>query len=378
VAGRRWGLRTIDDRILLAPAALLLLGAVVLSHRYYGGFDCFVYWRGLREFLDGGNPYANKDFVTPPSGLVALLPMRLGGFDAVYIGMQAVTTAALVGGLFVLLRRLLTMPAARALALSMAVVALSAPAYSTFALAIGASLDRDERATGLWLGVGLALKPVLVPFWLLFVIQRRWRAALWSFVPVVVGSAVAVVISTEALHFVDDGLPNIIGGLEERFRRFNITATAFADAARLPDIVGSAGRLGAAVATVAVAFLVWQRYQTGASRPTLEWIDAGAVLFIGTLLASAFAWRYYVVFLLPLFVLSLRPGALAHHPLVWAGFVLTAINDGLGPSDALPRLLAVGRYTLGVGLVLLGVALNALRADAAVVDEPVTQPPALR
>lgn len=374
MAGRRWGLRTFDNRLLIAPAALLLVVRVVQSHHYLGGFDNYVYWRGVREFLRGGNPYLNKDFVTPPSGLVAMLPMRLAEFDPVYIGMQVVTTVAIVGGLYVLLRHLLDASGVASLTLAMVITAVAAPTFTTIgfgslngliflstALAIVASRSGDERATGVWLGVGLALKPVLVPFWVVFVIQRRYRAAMWSFVPVVVGSLVAIVINPETIHFVDDGMPNIVSGLENRFRRFNITIGAFVDAAHIPDALKPVGRAGAAALTVAVAFLVWRRYNDTIRSVTAEWIDLSSVLFVGTLLASGFAWRYYVIFLFPLFALACRRGALAHHPLVVVGVLMAGLPDGIGLADTLPRVVAVGRHTSGVALILIGVGLNALR-----------------
>lgn len=354
-----------------------------LAHHYVGGFDSYVYFNGVRDFVKGLNPYTVKDFVTPPSGLIALLPMRLVDFDTAYIAMMCVTTAAIVAGAFLLLRRLLDLRPPVAAAVAVLVAAVPIPTFTTigfgslnglifltFVLCIVAVLDGKDRDAGLWLGVGLALKPVLFPFWLVFIIQRRYRAAGWSVVPVVVGSLVAMVINAEAIHFVDDGLPNIVSGLEDRFKSFNIAAAHFAQVAGFPDVIGSAARLACAVLMVGVAYALWRRYQRLESGSALEWLDVGSVLFAGTLLTSSFAWRYYVIFLFPLFARAARRGSVVSHPLVWLGALMTTLPDDIGLADALPRKIAAGRYTIGVALVLVGVGLALFRrSDALQIGE---------
>jgi arabinofuranan 3-O-arabinosyltransferase len=378
VAGRRWGLRK-TDFFLLLPAAAILAARFVMGHHYIGGFDCYVYWTGVREFLKGVNPYTMKEFVTPPSGIIPLLPMRLVSFNITYWSMMTLTAAAVVTGLFVTFRRLTSLRPPEALALAFVVAAVPMPTYTTigfgslngvifmtFAFALAAMLDGNDRNAGIWLGVGLALKPVLIPFWLLFVIQRRWGAALWSFVPVAAGSAVALVINPKAIHFIDDGLPNIVNGLQDRFTKFNITVVAFVRAAGYPKALGSAGRLGAAVLTVAVAYVLWRRYRERAGDAALEWLDVGSILFAGTLLTSSFAWRYYVIFLIPLFVRAARRASRVFHPVLWFGVFLATVPDGLGFRDAseIPRKFATGRYTFGVMLVIVGVGLALLQRRA--------------
>lgn len=353
---------------------MALAARVGMGHRYFGGFDTSVYWRGVRDFTGGVNPYVVKEFVTPPSGLVAMLPMRLANFPTTYWVMQIITTAALVSGMYVALRELLTISEVRAVVVALAVVAVSEPTFTTigfgslngvmflaFALSLRSYARGEDRGAGLWLGVSLALKPLLAPFFLLFVIQRRWRAAGWSFAPVVIGSVVALAINAEVIHFVDEGLPNIFVGLENRFVRFNITVTSFAKVAHLSTALGTLGRVAAMALMVGVAYFVYRSHQRRGSALVLEWVDVGSVLFAGTLLTSSFAWRYYVVFLFPLFVRAARENSLARQPLVWAGALLAALPDGIGFADTLPQRAAVGRHTLGVGLVLLGIGWNALR-----------------
>lgn len=373
-AGRRWGLRK-TDYLFLAATAVVLAARFAMAHRYIHGFDCYVYFSGVRSFLAGHNPYASDSFVTPPSGIVPLLWMRLASFGVVYWIMMAIQAVAVVTGVFFCLRRLTSLRPPVALATSFAVAAIPMPTYTTigfgslnglifmtFVFALIARLDGDDRNAGIWLGVGLALKPVLFPFWLLFLAQRKWGAALWTVVPVAVGSLVALVINPDVIHFVDQGLPNAVTGLQNKFTHFNISVTAFAKTVGFSQAIGTLGRAVALVLTAAAAYLLWRWYQQRGADDALAWLDIGSVLTAGTFLASTFAWRYYVIFLIPLFVRALRRSAIVFHPVLWVGALLATVPDGLGfvdPKGTMHKLEAA-RYTGGVTLVIVGVGLAVL------------------
>ncbi len=292
--------------------------------------------------------------------------------------MQAVSTIALVAAVYLLVRRYFEVVEETALVAAMLVVLSTAPTFTsigfgslnglivlTFALAIRASQDGDERGSGLWMGVGLALKPVLAPLWLAYVIQKRWKASLWAIVPVVVGSAVAFVIDPKLSHFIDEGLPHIVK-LDRKFIRFDVSVSAFVRTADLPSGFASVGRAGALVVTLAVVFGLWRRFR--GSEPdsrglTDQWLMMGTALLLGTLLASQFSWRYYSIFLLPLFILAARSRSAVRNALVWLGAVMLLAPDSLGVAADpwLPRGLSVTRQTAALALVLLGLGLAAIR-----------------
>ena len=354
------------SRLLVLPVAALLVMRVVEAHRMLSGYDMRVYYAGAKAFLSGANPYANATFVTPPSGLLVLAPFRALPVGAAVWAMQAVSAGALVVAMYILIRRFFDTNEETAFVASMLVVLSAAPTFTSigfgslnalimlsFALGISASLDGDERRSGLWMGVGLALKPVLAPLWLAYVIQRRWKASLWAIVPVAAGSVVAVAVNQKLVHFIDEGLPHIVK-LDRQFIRFDVSVSALVRTAKLPSGFATLGRAGALALTLLVAFALWRGFRgraTDVAERTEQWVVLGSALLLGTLLASQFSWRYYSVFLLPLFVLAAGPGRAVRNALVWFGAVMLLAPDSLGVAADpwLPRGLSVARQTVALG-----------------------------
>lgn len=363
---------------------MLLVARVVQAHNEFNGFDAAVYYYGgAKAFLNDANPYLITDVVSPPSGLLLIAPLRMFSFEAAAIILQVVSAVSLSAALYLLLTRLLNQSRTTALMGAFLVAGIAAPAYSTtglgnlngpllfsFVLALVASLDGNERRVGFWMGVGFAIKPVLAPIWIVLLIQRRWKAAGWSFAVPAVGSVIAIAINPKTLHFIDDGLPNIFANLSERFPNFDVAIGAVVRTADLPNVLTPIGRLVAVALTAGIAWMVWQRQDHATNDDetrTLDWIELGAVVFLGYLLASTFAWRYYVVYLFPIFVLALKRTSLAYNPLVWIGAVLLLLPDDPGAvgDNYLPQTVRVVRQTGSITLVLLGLgwAVYALRRD---------------
>lgn len=379
-------------QMLIAPAAVLLAFRIVSGHKQWRGFDAAIYYYGAaRGFLRGVNPYTLVDVVSPPSALVLMAPLRAVSFNTAYIVLEIISAASLVYGSYLLILRFLHWGKGEALTGALILTAVAAPSYSTtglgningplllsLVLALVASLDGDERRVGLWMGVGMALKPVLAPVWIVLLLQRRWKAAGWTFVVPGVLTAVAIAINRQTAHFFDDGLKNAFTNLSNRFPDSDLSLGSFMRAAHASALTPVA-RVVVLVVVVVIAWLVWQNQNHAATdndERTMQWIELGMTLFVGYMLVSTFAWRYYAIYLLPLVVVAVLRSSIARNVVVWAGVLLLMWPDDPGfINRSIPRVvpstLSAMRQTGSIALILLGLGLaayelrrNRLRADA--------------
>lgn len=377
---------------LVGPAAVLLVFRVISGHRQWRGFDAAVYYYGAaRGFLRGVNPYKLSDVVSPPSALVLLAPLRAVSFDTAYIVLEIISAASLVYASYLLILRFLHRSRGEALTGGLVITALAAPSYSTtglgningpllltLVLAYVASLDGDERKVGLWMGLGMALKPVLAPVWIVLLLQRRWKAAGWTFAVPGVLTVAAIAYNSKTIRFFDEGLKNAFTNLSNRFPDSDLSIGSFMRAVHASALTPVA-RLGVLVVVAVVCVWIWQTQNhatTDNEERTMQWLELGMTLFVGYMLASTFAWRYYSIYLLPLVVVAALRTSIARNVVVWAGVLLLMWPDDPGfINRSIPRVvpsnLSAIRQTGSVALILVGLGLaayelrrNRLRADA--------------
>jgi hypothetical protein len=192
--------RTILDLLLLGLLPLSFAALVIYTEAKLGvlGFDFKgTIWHPGREILAGHSPYprplaseldSGNPSVYPPVVLLLALPYALLPFAMAY----AAWTATLVAAVLVALRllgvrdwrcytiALGSLPVAYGLSLGNLVVLLVPLAACAW------RYRGDPRWSGLAVGAGIALKLVLWPLLIWFVVTRRWRAAFVAAASVVV------------------------------------------------------------------------------------------------------------------------------------------------------------------------------------------------
>ncbi|MDQ1374170.1 MAG: arabinofuranan 3-O-arabinosyltransferase, partial [Actinomycetota bacterium] len=367
-------------------AAGFLLLRLWESRGLVGGYDAAVYWQGAHAFVRGGDPYAIDTFVVPPTALPLIAAIGWLPFRVAYLLLQLVAATAMTAAL-ALLGRSVGLTNRGALLGSLLAVAWSSGTFETYgfgnlngvillceALVILASLGGDERRVGLWFGLSLAVKPVLAPFGLMLLCQRRWRAAAWSTVPPVVTLAMAIALGG-GTGFLRRAVPGLLDSFNHRFLKSDVSLRGLGEREHLPSALVTSLRVVLVIACTWAALVVWR-----AARPTTWWdrrtvvlVELGSVLLIGTFLAAPFGWRYYSVFLLPWLVHVLAthrphpPPVL--HVLAWS---LLLLPDSLGlrfDQGGAPTLNRE-RPTLALLLLLIAAFLDARRGGARAPDQP--------
>lgn len=199
--GRRW-----RDRFLYAAAGAVFVLAAAMSYFYAGmtlerihtpsmptHADFQTFWYSARAFLDGGDVYWTGYYLAnlnPPLWVLLTVPLGLLEPLSGYRLFAALTAVVQAAALVWMLRELRPWEA-RPLAGSLATVALlvSSPLLATlalgqmypvltFGLVAAWALDRRGRgaASGVALGLVVALKPSLAPVVLWPLVRRRWDA----------------------------------------------------------------------------------------------------------------------------------------------------------------------------------------------------------
>ena len=363
---------------LLVVATLFLVLRVWETRGLIGGYDAGIYWTGAKELVRGGNPYDVDTFVVPPSGLVLIAPLALLPFKAAYLLLQLCAAAAIAGAVALLARsRGLSRGEA---ALGGVLVAgwvsgsvqtigfgnLNGLILLAWALTIIASAKGSQRGTGVWFGLGLMVKPVLAPVGLVLLAQRRWRASLWSVLPVALATAAGLALAGRLPRSTITSLGH---GFGTKFNRADLSLRALGVRHDLDPTGVLALRLLAVGLCLTVAAYVWTAATADAhwDLATMRLVDVGSVLMLGTLLAAPFAWRYYSIFLLPWFLRMVLDRRALLSPLFILGWALLLLPDSLGVSfDAAgaPRFND-DRPTVAVVLLLIAAGLEAVeRAHA--------------
>jgi arabinofuranan 3-O-arabinosyltransferase len=298
-----------------APRSVLLVAYVVFAlvplwaaRRADSGEDNFIVVRAARHLLDGATPYADKRFVYPPSSILfALAEAPLP--DGVLRHLSPFVCAALLLAAWWAALRLFGVPLRSWLAvLPVGGAALFAPFVNLVMLgswtapvaALGSValllMGRDRwLLAGLVIGLSIAVKPMLVPLGLVFLLARRWGGfALAAGVPAALAGAMLLLIPDPGRFFTTT-VPFLLGGQDDYARPFDISLGAILPRAGLDGPVVLAARVLVAAAALAFAGLRWR----AAGRADRRLVETSSIVMLGTFLVSSPGFDHYVLLVLP-------------------------------------------------------------------------------
>ncbi|MGI5528431.1 glycosyltransferase 87 family protein [Streptomyces syringium] len=277
------------------------------------GVDNAVVVRAARTLLDGGSPYADKRFLYPPGAVFAALPETVLTDRGVSYVAPAATALLVLVSVVTALRIFDVRADSRLAALTVAGLGVFLPLRSVVhlanwtvfsALAFPAALLLARRgrwgAAGVVVGAALALKPILLPLLLLFVLARRWRALAWAVgVPAVVSLGAAWAMPRPGLFFTRT-LPFLLHGQDAYARPYDAAWPSVLPRLGIPPSLASLLAVGAAVAVLAVARLRWRR----GGEPGLRLVECAALLMLAAFLVSRPSFLHYAMVVVPALVAS--------------------------------------------------------------------------
>lgn len=339
-------------RCVVLPAAHLVAG------------DMYPWWNGIRVWLDGQQPYADLAFVYPPSALLLLLPFGLFDFNIAKFVFLLCNLSAIVTATFVVLHIFRIKWYSWQGALSIFGLSLSWPVYATLESGNVNGIIFCLESWVLWsivhhrrilasclLGISFAIKPVL-PLLLLLFIMKRWFSHL------LIAAAVPALFSLAAslwngssLDFFLQTLSFLLGGNNAELQAFNVALTGISY--RFPSAawIVAPSRV---IVVLLVAVMAKKIFRSQVD-DKLRLLEISGLLLIATFLCAPASWRYYGVYLIPLLISVVHPGARMRHPLAWLGVYFVFTLD-VWTSERLPSALdriAQMLPTFGYLLVLL-------------------------
>lgn len=364
-------------RVLWPVACLTLIASLLHTAGNYNGVDFLPVWHGIETFAAPGRSYSASGFVYPPSLCLLLAPLGLLGLPAAKVAFFVTGVASILGGTALSLAIFRVPLRSTAGALALLGLALFQPVGETlgngningviFALEAGALLAATRGRPGLagvLFGVGVALKPVIAPLVLLFVIQRHWRAVAYAVLIPLGLSLVALAIDPSTSEFVTKAVPFLLRGESPELQPFNYSLLAAGHALGLPGVFIALVRVLVAAAGLTALYGRVRNARTAgeALDSPLFVAEAAGILLVTTFLAFSWTGAYYALYLIPLVASVMCAGAAMRTWIAWAG-VYFVNSLGVWRSTALPHVLdTAGRLTPTWGEVLL---LGALAAGVA-------------
>jgi arabinofuranan 3-O-arabinosyltransferase len=343
------------------------------------GYDTAPLWHAVRALLDGGEVYTAKgagDLLYPPSALLMLLP--LGAFSLSWAGrlffVVDLVTILVATALLLHLFRLRWRGFAGAIALfgiSLAWPVLftldagnvNGPILLGFALFLLAVERGQWTAAAVFLGLTLALKPILAPLLIVVVLYRRWKALVVALAIPGVLSALVLLAAPQARGFFSKTLPLLFHGQNQEIQDVSISLKSMAERIPIPDPVAAVMQVIILAVTVA---LLWWRWHRDESEPR-RLVELSSIALVGAFLASSFAFPHYGIFLLPLAVSITDPDSAHRDWITWGALFCIASPIGW-QLDLLPGAVndvLAERFTIAL-LVLLGCFWIALRHQSGV------------
>lgn len=368
--------RTPSTRVLTAGLwALAVVVGAQLVVRSYAQDRYLVDYRALHEgaarFWDGVSVYADPWFLLTPSGLLAMIPFGLVGADAGFVLWNTLSIVAAAVGVLCSLRLVGVRPAGAVAAGAVVLVGLSESLTSTLLLgnlnnslllALGAGFLLAE-ARGRWvlagvlLGLGLALKPVLVLLLLLPLLRRGWATLGWALAIPLVLNVLGLALVPFRSDFLAVTVPNLLSARED----YNSSLWAVGAHFGVPGWAVLAVRL---LVLLLAGIAVWRLRLL--QDTALRLATSSGVLLLATFLAGSLSQGYYSLFLVPLLVAAVRAGSALRSPAAWASVWLFATPDSwalLGHPEA-SEAFRVYRYPLGWAVLLAVLVAWTLRSVA--------------
>ncbi|MCC3772596.1 glycosyltransferase family 87 protein [Streptomyces sp. UNOC14_S4] len=309
-------------RWLRGRAPLPLLGAALLVFALdvarvlagaRTGIDNAVVVRAARTLLDGGSPYADKRFLYLPGAAFAAVPQTFLGDRVLFWAVPVATALCGLAGVVAALRVFGVRADSRLAAAMVAGLGLFEPFHglvylgnwtvlSALAFPVTLLLARRGRwsAAGVVTGAAVALKPMLVPVLLLFVLARRWRALAWAVgVPAAVSLAAAAAVPRPG-RFLTRTLPFILHGQDAYARPFDASWSTVLPRLGVPQPLAFTLAAAAALTVLALARVRWR----AGGDEAVRLVECASLLMLAAFLASRPSFQHYMLVVLPSLVAS--------------------------------------------------------------------------
>ncbi|MFG2295149.1 glycosyltransferase family 87 protein [Streptomyces sp. NPDC048603] len=332
---------------LLRPAArgwravslAVVLGLCVhASLKSNWGSDNAFLVKAADTLLAGGSPYEDKRFLYLPSAVLPAVPQALLPAGVLRWVLPAGMSALLASGWWCALRLFTVSTVSRFAWLGFAALAIGFKPYENLvtlgnwtavsAAALPAALLLAHRsrwlAAGVVIGLAIAVKPMLVPVGLLFLLARQWRGlAAAVLVPVALSLAGALLMPSPGLFFTKT-LPFLLRGQDAYALVWDASPVAVLPRLGVPAAVavGLAGVLAAAGLWAA-----WRRWTRPAGEAAtgdgaLRLAETACMVMLAAFLVSRPSFDHYLLVVLPLLLASVvRPGSGARSPWFWAALL---------------------------------------------------------
>lgn len=308
------------------------------------GWDLLTTWRAEIAFAHGGEPYAVKAFVYPPSCLIVLRPLAgltkhqltVGGLvaTAVIACVSVMITAVAIGARWwgpTAAVTTLLMSLVGAMRGEMPLENVSVLGFLALALFFLFALRDHWYAAAVAIGLSISVKPLLVVVLLVFLFARRWRAF---------GLAVAIPVVLNVMGIALVSAPRqVLSKLPSLLNRSGSGITynsAWVDVARnlgLPEGVTIMLRIATVLLVIAAAWFAWTRFADA----RLRVITTTSVLLMGEYLAGTLSEYHFMLTLVPLAMTIVIAGSVIRSVTGVIGIVW--VMDVLAPP---PALLGLG------------------------------------
>ncbi|MFI1973044.1 hypothetical protein BLA24_19285 [Streptomyces cinnamoneus] len=317
--------------VLCAAVLVYALSAIRSYEKARTGIDNEVVVRAARTLLEGGSPYADKRFLYLPGAVFAALPQTLCSERVLFYGVPVVTGLLVAVGAVVALR-IFGVRADSRLAAGVAVgLALFLPFHSlttlgnwtaasvvAFPAALLAARHGRWGAAGAVTGAAIALKPMLVPLLLLFVLARQWRGLAWAVgIPVAASLAAASAMPRPGLFFTRT-LPFLLHGQDAYARPYDAAWPAFLPRVGVPQPLAFTLATAAATAVLYCARLRWR----GGGDEGLRLVECASLLMLAAFVVFRPSFMNYALVVVPSLTASaVARGAAARSVWFWMPLV---------------------------------------------------------
>lgn len=360
---RRLKARTTAD-LVLWPMAVLALGFRIAQTLNGPGWDLRPVWEAARRFGHDAQLYGDPRFVYPPSAALLLSPIGPVPYHIVRYAFHGLDSLALVAGVVVSVAITKAKPMGATVAATLLGLAASRPVSDNLslenvqcliflgeAIVLGLMLAGRWTSAGALLGLTLALKPVLLPMALLFLLFHRWRAALVTIAVPTALTLLAIAVNHDGIRFFTAALPLLMHGNTDDLQPYNASLTGALSNLHASGSLILAGR----VAVVAAgAWALYRRRRACGRQPgSLELTELAMILLLTFFLASSATGGDYAIFLVPVLITVSLAGAAVRSIVLWAGvYLLFSLDNWSGRTSGFgPELGSSIRPAAGFLLV---------------------------
>ena len=292
-----------------------------------GALDNLIVVHASQHLLDGVSPYVERRFLYPPSSIPFALLQAPFPDGLIRHAAPFVVGAMLLTGWWCALRMfdvsrrswLGVVPVATAAwfvpATSVAMLSSwTAPVAAAGGIALLLMARERWVAAALVIGLSIAVKPMLMPVGLVFLLARRWRAlAVCAGLPLAVFLAMLPLLP-EPQRFFTETIPFLLSGQDAYSRPYDSSLPVILPRLGLAEPVVNAIRAAVLLLTLGAAVLRWRA--GGDHRLRLS--ETTALLMTGTFLVSTPAFPHYAMVIVPVLVAGVvLPGSVARNVFFW-------------------------------------------------------------